>query len=263
MIEVILCHASSAGFGLSGLSVDREDHRYFCPAKELKRAHEGWLYCRGASLKIHTVQIPHANRQSLRGTTLSDWRTRWKGVISSGGVLMIGLLLLCGCNAKENVRRSWIYERITGEGRFKPPPPPAPGQMAARGRDAITAGCAHESYANASKGLIVGETGLHEDVFELRDRESFAANAYGMNEALRLETLLHEEARIPGHSAEQADCIDEFAEHLESLTDALAQSDKLQKELDLSAFNNAREQAAEQSARKQREVEHSGASNPR
>jgi hypothetical protein len=194
------------------------------------------------------------------GTTLSDWRTRWKSVISSGGALMIGLLL-SGCNGKESVRKSRLYERITREG--KPPSPPAPGKMAAKGMDAITAGCAHESYANASKGLIVEETGLHEDVFALRDRVSFAPDAYGMDEALRLETLLRHEARIPGHSAQQADCIDEFAEHLESLTDALAQSDKLQKELDLSAFNNAREQAEEQSAKKQHDVEHSGASNPR
>jgi hypothetical protein len=174
---------------------------------------------------------------------------------------MIGLLLLSGCDAKESVRKSGLYERIAREG--KPPSPPAPGQMAANGRDAITAECAHESYANARKGLIVGETGLHEDVFALRDRESFAADAYGMDEALRLETLLHEEARVPGHSAAQADCIDEFAEHLESLTDALTQSDKLQKELDLSAFNNARKQAEEQLTKKQREIEQSGASNPR
>jgi hypothetical protein len=194
---------------------------------------------------------------------LSDWRTRWKSVTSSGGALMIGLLLLSGCNAKEDGRKSGLFERITREGRFKPPPPPAPGQMAAKGRDAITAECAHESYANASKGLIVGETGLHEDVFALRDRRSFAADAYGMDEALRLETLLHEEARVQGHSAQQADCIDEFAEHLESLTDALTQSDKLQKELDLSAFNNARKQAEEQLTKKQREIEQSGTSNPR
>jgi hypothetical protein len=194
---------------------------------------------------------------------LSDWRTRWKSVISSGGALMIGLLLLSGCNAKESVRKSRLYERITREGRFKPPPPPAPGMMAAKGRDSITAECAHESYANARKGLIVGETGLHEDVFALRDRKSFAANAYGMDEALRLETLLHEEARVPGRSAQQANCIDEFAEHLESLTDALTQSDKLQKELDLSAFNNSRKQAEEQLAKRQREIEQSGAPNPR
>jgi len=184
-------------------------------------------------------------------------------VLSSCGALMIGLLLLSGCNAKENVQKSSLYERITREGRFRPPSPPAPGQMAAKGRDAITTECAHESYANARKGLIVGETGLHEDVFALRDRDSFAANAYGMDEALRLEILLHEEARVPGHSAQQADCIDEFAEHLESLTDALAQSDKLQKELDLSAFDNARKQAEGQPTKKQLEIEQSGASNPR
>jgi hypothetical protein len=175
---------------------------------------------------------------------------------------MIGLLLLSGCNARESVRSSRLYQRISRE-RHPQPLPPTPGKMAAVGRDAITAECAHESYANASKGLIVGETGLHEDVFALRDRESFAANAYGMDEALRLEALLHEEAGVAGHSAEQADCIDEFAEHLESLTDALAQADKLQKELDLSAFNNSRKQAEEQLEKGQRATEQSGESNPK
>jgi hypothetical protein len=194
---------------------------------------------------------------------VSDWQKRWKIETSARGALMIGLLLLAGCNAKESVRRSRLYNRIAEKGHFKVSPPPVPGKMAAAGSDAITAECAHEPYANAKKGLIVGETGLHEDVFALRDRASFAANAYGMDEAVRLEALLHEEARVAGHSAEQADCIDEFAEHLESLTDALTQADKLQKELDLSAFNNSKKQAEEQMEKKQRQIEQSGAPGPR
>jgi hypothetical protein len=193
---------------------------------------------------------------------LSDWQKRRKNVTSARGALVVGLLLLSGCNAKESVQKSRLYDRIAQRGHFRASPLPVPGKMAADGRDAITAECSHESYANAKKGLIVGETGLHEDVFALRDRASFAANAYGMDEALRLEALLHEEARVAGHSAEQADCIDEFAEHLESLTDALAQADKLQKELDLSAFNNSRKQAEEQLEKKQREIEQSDAPNP-
>jgi hypothetical protein len=130
--------------------------------------------------------------------------------------------------------------------------------MASEGRDAITTECAHETYSNASKGLIVGETGLHEDVFALRDPISFTANVYGIDEALRLEALLREEAGVPGHSTEQVACIDQFAEHLESLTDALQQADNLQKELDISAFNDSRKQAEEQLEKKQREMEQSG-----
>jgi hypothetical protein len=201
-------------------------------------------------------------RGNLSGGTLSDWRTRWKSVIAPHGALMIGLLLLSGCNAKESAGRRGLYDRIARHGHLKSPPP-EPGKMAAAGRDAITAECALESYANARKGLIVAETGLHEDVFALRDRVSFAANAYGMDEALRLEALLREEAMVRGHSAEQANCIDEFAEHLGSLTDALIQADKLQKELDLSAFDKSQKQAEEQLEKKQREIEQSNAPNPR
>jgi hypothetical protein len=134
--------------------------------------------------------------------------------------------------------------------------------MAAAGRDAITSECAHEPFANARKGLIVGETGLHEDVFALRDPVSFTANIYGMDEALKLEALLRDEAMLAGHSDEQSDCIDEFAEHFESLTDGLKQSDKLQKELDVSAFNASRKEAEEQLEKKQREIEQSDVPDP-
>jgi hypothetical protein len=131
--------------------------------------------------------------------------------------------------------------------------------MAEVGRESITTECEHESYANARKGLIVGETGLHEDVFALRDRVSFAANAYSVDETLRLEALLRAEATVTTHSAEQADCINEFANHLQTLTDALIQADNLQKELDVSAFNNSRKQAEEQLEKKQREIDPSDA----
>ncbi len=76
--------------------------------------------------------------------------------------------------------------------------------------------CAKQSYETASKGMIVSETGLHEDVFALRDRVSYGAIGYGLDEALRLESLLHLEANGLEHPAEQADCIREFAENFES-----------------------------------------------
>ena len=50
----------------------------------------------------------------------------------------------------------------------------------------------------AKKGLIVSETGMHEDVFTLRDRVSYGAIGYGLNEALRLESLLRGEAKVRG-----------------------------------------------------------------
>jgi hypothetical protein len=137
------------------------------------------------------------------------------------------------------------------------------GGMAALGRDAITTECAHESYANASKGLIVAEVGLHEDVFALRDRASLAANAYTLDEALQLEDLLRAEAKVPAHSAEQADCIDEFAEHLGTLTDALLQADKAQKEMDIAAFEDATRQAEAQQGKQQHKSERTATPAPR
>lgn len=165
---------------------------------------------------------------------------------------MLGLLLLLGgCRAKDRVRESRLYARIRQQGQ---PVQPVPGKMAAIGRDEIVVECGHETFANASKGLIVGETGLHEDVFALRDRASLAANAYSLDEALRLEDLLRAEINVPLHPQEQAQCIEEFEDHLEALTDALIQADKAQKELDASAFNDSKKQAEEQLEKKRNEI---------
>jgi hypothetical protein len=134
--------------------------------------------------------------------------------------------------------------------------------MAAVGKDTITTECEHESYANASKGLIVEEAGLHEDVFSLRDRASLTPNAYTLDESLRLEALLRAEATISGHSAEQADCIDKFAEHLGGLIDSLVQADKVQKEMDILAFKDASKQAEDQLVKKQHETGQPTVPNP-
>ena len=194
---------------------------------------------------------------------MTDQRTRGNSVaMLRHGMLIIGLLLLSGCNAGQGLRSSTLYQRIARRGHLDSSPRAVPGRMAAAGDEEIAAECEHESYANASKGLIVGETGLHEDVFALRDRESFVANAYRMEEALRLEALLREQAKAAGHSAEQADCMVKFADHLQTLTDALTQADKLHQELDVSAFNNSKKQAEEQLEKRQREIEQSAMPNP-
>jgi len=118
--------------------------------------------------------------------------------------------------------------------------------MAARGKDTIATECEHEPYANASKGLIVEEAGLHEDVFSLRDRDSLTATAYNLDEALRLEDLLRATAKVSGHSAEQVNCMDAFAQHFGTLTDVLLQADEVQRELDMSAFKEATKEAQDQ-----------------
>jgi hypothetical protein len=178
-------------------------------------------------------------------------------------LLAIGLLmLLAGCHAKNKIDASKLNDGTARNPRYNMPSS-APGRMAAIGKDTITTECEHESYANASKGLIVEEAGLHEDVFSLRDRTSLTPNAYDLNEALKLEALLHAEVNVPGHSAEQADCIDEFAEHLGGLTDSLVQADKVQKEMDLSAFRDASKQAEDQLEKKQHETEQPTTPSPR
>jgi len=103
--------------------------------------------------------------------------------------------------------------------------------------------------------LIAAEVGLHEDVFALRDRVSLAANAYGLDEALRLETLLLAEVKGDEYPADQTNCIQKFAEHLKSLTDPLVEADREQKELDVSAFNDAKKQAEEEKELEQKESE--------
>jgi hypothetical protein len=175
---------------------------------------------------------------------------------------VLGLMLLAGCHARNRFSESKPNDTAARDARFNTTSP-VPDKMAELGRDTIATECSHESYANASKGLIVEETGLHEDVFSLRDRVSLTPNAYNLDEALGLEALLRAEAKAAGHSAAQADCIDEFAEHLATLTDTLVQADKVQKELDVAAFNEATKQADAQLEKQQRGSEQPAAPRPR
>jgi hypothetical protein len=177
-------------------------------------------------------------------------------------VLVVGLMLLAGCHARNRSSESTANDRIARDARFNTTSL-VPGRKAELGRDSITTECEHESYANASKGLIVKDTGLHQDVFSLRDRASLAANAYNLNETLDLEALLFAEAKAAGHSGAQADCIDKFAEHFATLTDLLVQADKVQKELDVAAFNQATKQADDQLEKQQRGSEQPAAPSPR
>jgi hypothetical protein len=120
-----------------------------------------------------------------------------------------------------------------------------PGELAERGRVEITEECAKQSYETASKGLIVSEIGLHEDVFMLRDRVTYGAIGYSLDETLRLESMLRTETSSTAYSAEQAACIRQFAEHLESISDPLVEGDERLKELDASAFKDAERQTEE------------------
>ena len=155
---------------------------------------------------------------------------------------MVLMLLLTGCHARNRAGESSVQDRA-GQDRAFVTASTSVGRVAVLGRNRIAAECEHESYANASKGLIVEEAGLHEDVFSLRDRDSLTATAYNLDEALRLEDLLRAAAKASGHSAEQGKCMVAFAQHFGTLTDTLVQADKVQRELDIAAFKEATKEA--------------------
>ena len=182
-------------------------------------------------------------------------RGRCLGVAGRGFSVMALLLLAAGCHAGQQSGDTSLLERLSRVGQTKRAP--KPGELAEKGKAAIVAECEKQSYETASKGLIVSEIGLHEDVFVLRDRISYAGVGYGLDEAQRLEDLLRAEARVAGHPAEQANCIEAFAEHLETLSDPLVEADERLKELDASAFSDATKEAEEQADKKLREADRS------
>jgi hypothetical protein len=167
------------------------------------------------------------------------WRERARGLWA-----ICLVLLVAGCHSREKSDRT-LLARLSRAGHLKVTPP-KPGELAEKGRTEIVDECAKQSYETASKGLIVSEIGLHEDVFMLRDRVTYGAIGYGLDEALRLESMLRGEASGQTHSAEQAECIRHFAEHLESVSDPLVEADERQKELDASAFKDASKEAERQ-----------------
>ena len=162
----------------------------------------------------------------------------------------LSLLVLSGCHGRTRVEERSLYARLSHLGRRNSGS--RTDELAKRGAAAVVTQCGEASYSNVRKGLIVGETGLHEDVFEMRDRVSLKAVSYGMDETLEMEEMLRAETRVGGQPPDQVDCMERFAEHLESLTDPLLEADRLQKEVDLSAFTRAAKEAEDE---KRREVE--------
>ena len=166
----------------------------------------------------------------------------WVGGVNCRIVLMMGAVsLLGGCHGKRP-NGDELLQRMK-RATHTQPAIPKPGELAERGRAAITAECDKQSYETAKNGLIVNETNLHEDVFALRDRVSYGEIAFSLDEALRLEALLQTEVDVAGNPPEQTECIRQFAEHLETLTDPLVEGDERLKELDVSAFKDASKEA--------------------
>lgn len=153
---------------------------------------------------------------------------------------MLVLAIAAGC-------RSNTPNAVIPSGRVDTPEASAK-KVAAAGY-AIVSACAKEPFSNASQGLIAAEPGLHEDVLDLRDRATYRAVPFGLSETERLQELLLKEstaATHPAYPAEQASCIQQFADHLQSLTEPLIQADQVQKQLDVSAFDKASKEAAQQ-----------------
>ena len=163
------------------------------------------------------------------------------------------LLLACGCHAGQPGGETTLLQRLSRAGHSRAVL--KLGELAEQGKAAIVLECEKQSYETARKGLIASETGLHEDVFVLRDRVSYAAVGYGLDEAEKLEELLRAEAKAGGHPAAQADCIEAFAEHLETLSDPLVEADQRRKELDASALSDAAKEAEEKADKKLRGVD--------
>ena len=180
-------------------------------------------------------------------------------MVRRGWFLMGILVLVAGCHAGRQSGDPTLMERISRAGHSRREAP-KPGELAEKGRASIADECAKQSYVNASKGLIVSETGLHEDVFALRDRVSYGEMAFALDEALRLESLLRAEANGHGNPTEQTNCIERFAERLESLTDPIVEADERLKELDISAFEDSAKKAQEQAEKQLREVDRSAGS---
>ncbi|GGA62222.1 hypothetical protein GCM10011507_12180 [Edaphobacter acidisoli] len=154
------------------------------------------------------------------------------------------LAVTAGCHS--HLHHIQLSDAAIEAGRVDTPQASAK-KIAGAGISVISA-CATQPYDNASKGIIVDEPGLHEDVLDLRDQKSFRAVPFGLSEARRLESLLEKETSLAGHPypAEQIACIQQFASHLRDLTQPLVEADDEQKQLDVSAFDKASKEAEQE-----------------
>lgn len=165
---------------------------------------------------------------------LGCWRTDaiWAGLLATG--LLVAVIGCRGGKSGPAVRGGRAAGTAT------------PAALAEKAAAVIAAVCTRQSYATAKVGLIAGETGLREDVFELRDPVSYRVVPYRLGATLRLEGLLRQGAQAVGRPGSQAECMSQFANHLKALSDPLAQAARDEKEIDASAFQDSERQAEQQ-----------------
>jgi hypothetical protein len=118
--------------------------------------------------------------------------------------------------------------------------------LAEKGAAAIATVCSRQTFATAKVGLIAGETGLSEDVFEMRDPVSYTVVPYRLGASVRLETMLRRGAAAPDRPDDQAKCMRDFADHLKELTDPLVAAAKDQDKADVLAFKDAQKEAQQE-----------------
>lgn len=182
---------------------------------------------------------------------MSEWvqgrRTaaRWYGVLVAGMVIQIA-----GCHSGH---RSGVLKDLSALTQARAATL-GPNHLAAEGSEAITETCGKQSFENARNGLIVSQTGLHEDVFALRSRTSYASIAFGLDDALRLEEVLRKKLNDNPQPAEERECVQQFVGYLETLTDPMVEQDKLSKELDAAAFKDSAREAQEELKREQQKA---------
>jgi hypothetical protein len=133
-----------------------------------------------------------------------------------------------------------------GAAAFGAPGTETSAALADKGAAAIATVCTRQSYATAKLGLIAGETGLREDVFEMRDPVSYRIVPYELAATVRMEALLRQGAEAAGRPTEQAACMRDFADHLKTLSDPLVENAENQKKVDALAFRDAEKEATQE-----------------
>ena len=166
----------------------------------------------------------------------------WRGLLLAGKVILIA-----GCHSGH---RSDVLNSLSS---LTQPKTVArePNHFTAEGSAAITATCGKQSFENARKGLIASQTGLHEDVFALRSRTSYASLAFSLDDALRLEDVLRKELNENQQRTEEWECVRQFEEYLETLTDPMVEQDRLAKDFDAAAFKDSTREAQEEMKREE------------
>lgn len=150
------------------------------------------------------------------------------------GLLAMGLSMAVGCHGNKAAEKPGAGELDGAKNHI---------ELADKASAVIAAVCTRQSYVTARVGLIAGETGLEEDVFELRDPVSYTVVAYRLEETVKLEGLLRQGAEAAGRPAAQAACMRQFADRLAKLTDPLVETAQEEKKIDSSAFKNAEKEA--------------------